>query len=361
MTTLIVGGGLSGLALAERLETEGLDYRLVEARDRFGGRILTKWVGDGYFDLGPSWFWPGQPRVAALISRFGLRKFNQHAAGALLYEDESGRVQSGYGFSSMEGSWRLENGISSLANALADQIPAKRRHADAPVTRIEFANGTCRATLTNGLVIEAENVVLAMPPRIAARIQFTPELPSATHQAMLSIPTWMAGQAKALAVYDKPFWREAGLSGDAMSRRGPLVEIHDATPNEVGPHALFGFVGVPPHARTDKQALKDAISAQLVRLFGHVAATPQNILIKDWAAEQFTATEADAAPQYAHPAYGLPPELMNLWNGRLIFAGTEVARTSGGFIEGALEAADTAFDQLGRREADIPKSINASE
>ena len=36
---LIVGGGLAGLSIAWQLEQKGLDYRLIEARDRFGGRI----------------------------------------------------------------------------------------------------------------------------------------------------------------------------------------------------------------------------------------------------------------------------------------------------------------------------------
>ena len=69
---LIVGGGLSGLSLAYRLAAQGRDFMVLEARDRFGGRILGQDVGGGAFDLGPAWFWPGQPRIAALIARLGL-------------------------------------------------------------------------------------------------------------------------------------------------------------------------------------------------------------------------------------------------------------------------------------------------
>ncbi len=47
----------------------------------------------------------------------------------------------------------------------------------------------------------------------------------------------------------RPFWREKGLSGDAMSRYGPLVEVHDATDPKTGLGALFGFVGVPATGR----------------------------------------------------------------------------------------------------------------
>ena len=79
-----------------------------------------------------------------------------------------------------------------------------------------------------------------------ATLRFVPELPDKVQQILTSIPTWMAGEAKLLAVYDRPHWREAGLSGDGMSRNGPLVEIHDASPAAAGPFALFGFVELPP-------------------------------------------------------------------------------------------------------------------
>jgi len=93
MTTLIIGGGLSGLGLAETLQAKGHDYLLLEARDRFGGRILTEHYQGGYFDMGPAWFWPEQPRIAALIERLALQKFDQYADGVALFEDEFGQVQ----------------------------------------------------------------------------------------------------------------------------------------------------------------------------------------------------------------------------------------------------------------------------
>ncbi|WP_136440441.1 flavin monoamine oxidase family protein [Pacificoceanicola onchidii] len=346
MKTLIIGGGLSGLYLAERLEAQGRAYHVLEARDRFGGRIMTERAGQGVFDMGPAWFWPGQPRIAALINRLGLRKFDQYAAGDLSFEDENGRVQRGYGFASMEGSWRLVGGLTGLTEALATRVPEAKRSLNAPVVRLERSGGRCRATLQDGSVVEADRIVLAMPPRIAAGLAFAPALPAGATQAMANVPTWMAGQAKAVAVYDSPFWREAGLSGDAMSRRGPMVEIHDASPAEQGPYALFGFIGVPPAARADTDRLKQAVQHQLVRLFGEAAAEPRALFVKDWAADPFTATSADAAPQYSHPAYGLPKAMQDLWDGNLIFAGTEVGQDFGGYIEGALEAAEAALLRL---------------
>ncbi|MFK7835324.1 MAG: flavin monoamine oxidase family protein [Sulfitobacter sp.] len=340
MRTLIIGGGLSGLALAEKLEAKGAEYLLLEARARFGGRIKTEHCGGAAFDMGPAWFWPGQPRIAALIERFGLTRFDQYAQGELTFEDERGHVQRGRGFASMEGSWRLRGGLVALTDALAMRVPQQRKRFDAEVTRITHTPQGVAVTLASAEVLEADQLVLAMPPRIAAELSFDPDLADATRQTMRGIATWMAGQAKAVAVYDTPFWRAAGLSGDAMSRRGPMVEIHDASPFSEGPYALFGFIGTPPAARKDTPALRQDITSQLTRLFGPKAATPRALYVKDWAFDPCTATQADHAPLYAHPTYGLPPALRDLWDGRLHFAGTEVAPEFGGYLEGALEAAE---------------------
>lgn len=336
---LIIGGGLAGLRLAHLLDLRGHDYQLVEARNRLGGRILTTQVNGGAFDLGPAWFWPGQPRIAALIRSLGLTPFEQHADGHLIFEDEAGQTHRGQGFASADRALRLQGGFGALIAALAGQVTAQRLHVGAPVTRLVRSADRITAHLPNGTIV-ARHVVLALPPRIAAdRMMFSPAMPDATIAAMARIPTWMAGHAKAVAVYDHPFWRDAGLSGDAISRRGPLAEIHDASAAPHGPFALFGFVGVPAAARANEDALRAAIRAQLLRLFG-AAAGPAALHIKDWARDPHTAIDADAALPAAHPQYGLPAALQGLWDGRVQFAGTEVASRFGGYVEGALEAAE---------------------
>ncbi|MCV0423959.1 MAG: FAD-dependent oxidoreductase [Roseibium sp.] len=343
---MIIGGGLSGLALAERLQAKGADYMLVEARDRFGGRILTEHYGEEYFDLGPAWFWPGQPRIAAMIKRLGLEKFDQFSEGQLIYEDEAGRVQRGVGYASMAGSWRLEGGLDALTGVLAGRVPDTRKRLNAKVVSLTRGKVGITAELATGERLFARQVVLALPPRLAAELRFTPSLPEATVRAMRGIPTWMAGQAKAIAIYNTPFWREEGLSGDAMSRVGPMVEIHDASPTDGSSFALFGFIGVAPEHRQDMGTLRYQLMRQLVRLFGEKAAEPVSLLIKDWAFDQHTSTLADKAPLYAHPVYGLPRAMAELWGGTLLFGGTEVAARFGGFIEGALESAESVINTL---------------
>ncbi|MES0825049.1 flavin monoamine oxidase family protein [Ruegeria sp. SCP11] len=340
---LIIGAGLSGLSLATQLFERGHDVLLAEARDRPGGRILTERLGNGFFDLGPAWYWPGQPRIAALVDQLGLKWFKQYSTGALCFEDETGRVEWGRSFASMQEPYRLQGGMAALTDALVAELPADRIKLSTSITALNRDNDGITATSENGLTIRAQQVVLALPPRVASRIAFSPALPQATREAMSGIATWMAGQAKAIATYDTPFWRKAGLSGGAMSRHGPMVELHDASPALGGHYALFGFIGLPPQARRDELHLRQALSDQLVRLFGLEAAEPVSLRIVDWVFEPFTATPLDQQPMYAHPHYGMPRALDRIWGNRLIFAGTEVATQFGGYLEGALEAAENAL------------------
>ena len=351
---LIIGAGLSGLRLAKGLAEAAIDFHLVEARGRVGGRILSKTVEGAAYDLGPAWFWPGQPRMAALVRAHGLRMFDQHSQGELTFEDEHGQVQRGRGWASMEGSYRLDGGFGVLTERLAGDLPAGHLSLNRAVTKLALMDGAVTVTTAQG-PITARRVVLALPPRIAATLAFEPTLPAGAIAAMQGVSTWMAGQAKAVAVYDRPFWRDAGLSGDAMSRHGPMAEIHDASPADGGQAALFGFVGVAPAARRDEAALRQAVIMQLARLFGGQAAHPRAVMVKDWAADALTATLRDQAPLSAHPRYGLPHVLRGLWDGRLILAGTETAPQYGGYLEGALEAAENAFEAL--QTTDSPQQV----
>ena len=353
---LIVGGGLSGLSLARQLQGAGINYHLVEARSRFGGRIHTQTVESqgqtGDFDTGPAWFWPGQPRLEKLVPELGLKAFLQYAEGELNFEDERGQVFPGQGYASMAGSYRLQGGLSKLVDGMRQQLDSASLSLGVRVTKLEQTAAGIVATASKSeepvQTIDCQRVVLALPPRVAAeRIAFEPELDGGAIAAMQAIPTWMAGHAKVIAVYDRPYWQEAGFSGDAMSRRGPLAEIHDASPAEGGPYALFGFVAVPVQVRQQQSnELKQAAVEQLGRLFGPALLNPIEIILQDWAFEPETATPLDAQPLYHHPSYGLPHALSNLWQGQLMFGSTEVAANFGGYLEGALEAAEMVFQRL---------------
>lgn len=73
----------------------------------------------------------------------------------------------------------------------------------------------------------------------------------------------------------------------------------------------------------------------------HHDVDPRTTILQDWSTDSFTATAMDG-PLSEHPAYRLPAPCHHLWNNRLRFAGTEAAPDHGGYLEGALEAAERA-------------------
>lgn len=346
---LIVGAGLTGLAIADVLVRAGLDVLVIEGRGRTGGRILTAEIAGAHYDLGPAWFWPGQPRIAALAQRLGLKIFEQFSTGRLVFEGADGAVRRDLEMAPMAGSLRIDGGLGGLIDGLAAEVGDHRIRTGHQLTALSSANEKIAAEIDAGgeITITTDQIIIAAPPRLLeANFDFTPHLSTAAKQKMRATPTWMAGHAKIIAVYPRPFWRDAGLNGDAISHRGPMAEIHDASPADGSAGALFGFVGVPAEHRRDPEQLLAAAKTQLASMFGPEALAPTDMILQDWATEALTATKDDEAPPASHPAYGPIDSLSDLWGGRLHIVSSEIAPTFGGFIEGALEAAEIKAAEL---------------
>ncbi len=151
---LIIGGGLSGLVAAWQLQRAGQPFCLLEARPRFGGRVLTLDVGGAACDLGPSWFWPGQPLVAGLLDHFDIPTFEQYADGVLLFQQADGRVLQAGDPSPMAGSLRVEGGIARLAEALAAEIDPARRFVNHAVTGLSIDNNVVTVDVSCAIGID---------------------------------------------------------------------------------------------------------------------------------------------------------------------------------------------------------------
>ena len=323
----IVGAGLSGLALAAALKAEGRDVTILEARDRVGGRVLSQ----GGYDLGPAWIWPSNTRMLALTERLGIKTFEQFSEGRLVFEDANGEIRRDLNFATMGGALRIEGGLARITDALGDHLGDSLRLGHRVRRMEEDADGI--SIRGDGFTLRAERAVLALPPRLAAAFGVT----------IRDVPTWMAGHAKFLVRYSEPFWRLSGLNGDGISHRGPLAEIHDASPLDATEGALFGFavLGAARHP-----TFKYAAMEQLARLFGADAAEPLDVFLKDWSEDPETAMERDLTPPSEHPIYNAQPATQ-----RLIWAGSETAPMNGGYLEGALESAEIAQSQLNRVSA----------
>ena len=355
----IVGAGLSGLYAAALLHRAGRSCVVLEARDRIGGRILSVPAGpshgDARYDLGPAWLWPDmQPRMLSLVEELGLAAFPQDTEGGVVMERSRSGPPQRYarGFDTEPRSMRLIGGMQALVDAVARELPTETVRRGVQVTDIHHgASGPVRIDTVGDsepLTVLADTVILALPPRLVAEtIAFSPALPEGLRAELAAVPTWMAGHAKVVAIYDRPFWKEQGLSGTASSYVGPLMEIHDASAPDGRP-ALFGFVGLPAASRRamGPEQLTQMTVAQLVRLFGPDAARPTAVFVADWAQDPHTATAADGQPPASHPEYGPPSGGIAAAGGRVILAGTEVAAEFGGYLEGALAAAVAAVARV---------------
>jgi monoamine oxidase len=247
---------------------------------------------------------------------------------------------------------RLMGGMGALIDALHRALnPACIRTAQvvrnlrSTASHVELDSHDATGHLTTW---RAEHVLLALPPRLAENtIAFEPALPQTLAEQWRATATWMAPHAKYIAIYDTPFWREQGLSGEARSACGPLAEIHDAS-MPGGSAALFGFFGVPAQIRKSvaDDVLRAHCRAQLVRLFGPQASTPHADVIKDWAQDPYTATAADLDAAGHHAEAPAAKAATGAWRGRLTGIASEWSPQFPGYVAGAVEAAGLGVKAL---------------
>ncbi|MGI9577723.1 MAG: flavin monoamine oxidase family protein [Microthrixaceae bacterium] len=333
---VIVGAGPGGLVAASLLQRAGQEVVVLEAGARVGGRLLSVVAAGGHLDLGASWYWPGEQRVDAMVQALGLDTFPQHLDGDMIFQPV-GDVQRINGNQLDVTSSRFARGAQAITTELAARLPAGTVQLADAVDRI--------APAADGVEVDAEcsrwsasHAVIAVAPATAVRSISIDALETPVLELAAATPVWMGGTVKAVAHYERPFWREAGLAGSAYSHVGPLREIHDMSGPGGQPAALFGFAqpapGAPPPSR-------DETLDQLRALFGELAAEPLHLWIHDWRAEStivHTGTRGLADyTTYGHDRYQRPA-----LDGRLHWASTETAPVAPGHIEGALAAAERA-------------------
>ncbi len=334
---VVIGAGPSGMHAARHLCEAGRSVVVLEARDRVGGRMFSP----GGLDVGPSWFWSNEPRINGLVDAFGLTAFPQHLSGDAMFQNAEG-VQRMQGNQIDAPSRRLRGGMQMLAGGMADALADGVLRLGERVTSIQLRS--------EGLVVAssggdwaAPSVIVALPPATAiGSIEFDEQLDPDVRRMAEKTPVWMGQMTKVVARYDHPFWREEGLAGSAFSYVGPMRELHDMSGPDGDPAAIFGFAQPQPGQPAPTEG---EVVAQLVELFGPLAAEPAELLIQDWRSEELTSPKGveqlTLYQFFGHPLFQTPA-----LGGRLHWASTETSVVTPGHIEGALAAAERAVGAI---------------
>ncbi|MEA2418964.1 MAG: monoamine oxidase, partial [Thermoleophilaceae bacterium] len=180
-------------------------------------------------------------------------------------------------------------GGSQLVSIRAAKQLGKRVVLGAPARRIEQSRSGVRVYSDGGLVARGKRVIVAMAPSLAGRIEYRPALPALRDQLTQRVPN--GSVIKCEAVYDKPFWRDAGLTGQAVSDASPVRITFDNTPPDGSPGVLLGFIegtAAREYTRKSASARRTAVLNNFATYFGSKALKPKAYYEKDWSKEEWT-------------------------------------------------------------------------
>jgi monoamine oxidase len=330
-----------GLLRFARLATRTDPERpwLTPRADLLDGQTWESWIrrnlrtkaGRAYFHVACEAVWAAQPSDISLLHALFYTRSNGDL-DTLLAVDRGAQQDRVVGGSVLV--------AGKMAAALGEGVVLGR-----PVRRIEHDDNGVRVIARTGEEYRGDAVVVTLPPTLAGRLEYDPPLPSWRDQLTQRMP---AGSViKAFAIYPEPFWRQAGLNGQAASDTGPVKVTFDNSPPSGTPGVLMGFLeGQQARlwARRSPADRREAVIGCFVRYFGQAAARPEQYVERDWMAEEFT-----RGCYGAHFAPGVWTSFGEAWRaptGRIHWAGTEYAPQWNGYMEGAVRSGEAAADTL---------------
>ena len=282
------------------------------------------------FEIAIEAVWAQEPADLSLLHVL----FYAHAAGGFdaLFDTEGGAQQDRF----VGGSQLV---AIRAAEALEDDLVL-----EAPVRRIEHsADGVL--VEADGIEARGRRVIVAVPPTLTARIAYDPPLPG--HRDQLTQRMAQGTVAKCMAVYDEPFWRGQGLTGQGTSDRGPVRLTFDNSPPDGSPGVLLGFLE-GRFARELGRLTAEQRRAQVIdcfgRLFGDRARRPERYVERLWAEEEWTrGCYGCAMPTGAWTAYG---SSLREPIGPIHWAGAETATVWNGYMDGAVQSGERAAAEV---------------
>jgi monoamine oxidase len=236
-------------------------------------------------------------------------------------------------------------GGSQLVSIKAAKALGKRVVLDVPARRVVQTSSGVDVHCDGGFVAHGKQLIVAMSPALAGRIRYDPKLPALRDQLTQRVPN--GSVIKCEAVYDKPFWRDAGLSGQVVSDASPVRLTWDNSPPDGTPGVLLGFIegaAAREYSRKSVAARRTAVLNNFATYFGPKALKPKAYYEKDWSKEEWT-----------RGCYtgNMPPGVLFDYGtalrepvGRIHWAGTETATIWAGYMDGAVRSGQRAAKEV---------------
>ena len=243
-----------------------------------------------------------------------------------------------------EETMRVAGGNSQLPEAMAAMLGAAVR-LDSPVHSITHDADGVRVE-TEGGPVDGAHLVLAAPPRPLRDIAFDPVLPRAVAAMINGLELGPA--AKVITQYERPFWRDQGLSGLTVADLPFGVTWDSADSYDTGgPGLLTAFITGAAAAELTELADDERI-AEVQRQLDEVY--PEGRELRS----EFAATTAWRAEPFTGGGYAVyrPGEMVPYWpalrepTGRIHFAG-EHTDSLAGYMESAIRSGHRIATTIG--------------
>jgi monoamine oxidase len=202
---------------------------------------------------------------------------------------------------------------------------------------------------SDGLSVRARRVIVAVPLAIAGQINYQPTLP--IDRAYLNQRMPSGAIFKISVVYDEPFWRSDGLSGQTAAPGSVATLTIDACTDTGTPGVICVITEGPAARRLGRLAPADrqaAVVGELVERFGDKARSPVGYHEQDWSLEPYS-----GGGMISHAPTGVLTEFGYTLRepcGRIHWAGTESSAVMCGWVDGAIRSGERAADEVLARE-----------
>ncbi|HEV3212233.1 MAG TPA: FAD-dependent oxidoreductase [Acidimicrobiales bacterium] len=237
----------------------------------------------------------------------------------------------------------VEGGLGAMAQRMAAPLGGAVELA-APVRSI--THGADRVVVAaDGATVTARLAIVAVPPALALEIHFDPPLPE--DRRTLYTRAVAGVETKTLVVFDQPFWRADGLSGQSAEPGSAAEVTIDTSPSD-GDHGVlasftFGTVAQRLDAM-DAGARRVAVLDALAGRFGVRATSPAAFVETSWWREPWSRGCSMAHfPKGILTQYG---PLLRAPLGAIHWAGTEAATESHGAVDGAIRSGERAAGEV---------------